>query len=231
MGISNIAMIFSGVLFQNQNGPAEEKSGNWFSKAHSPDMHALESIKSDMVFEDLLKHCDRIFSNLAFLSPRLASNQDVIEGGTSPLSSASLGLSPSPIPPIAGEERRLATQTSPPALPLRKPKTLSNSPSQPDPDRKPDGDRASINSDYASAMEYSDDQVFSESEFMAPPLSTLKELDKTLPDTPERADSVLVSFLETDGTGAALESLSSPGHVLDTSISPVVQPPTSDEAN
>lgn len=64
MNVSNLAMIFSGVLFQNQldQQPEPSPAVGWFSKPNPmADMLALEFLKSDLVIEDLLTHSAYIF--------------------------------------------------------------------------------------------------------------------------------------------------------------------------
>ena len=66
MSISNLAMVFSGVLFQNQSDqPVEPVKANWFpSKQQSaiPDMSSLDFLKVDLVMEDMLTHSSSLFT-------------------------------------------------------------------------------------------------------------------------------------------------------------------------
>jgi hypothetical protein len=91
MGISNLAMIFSAVLFHNQSDLPEEKA-NWFSKPQAPDLNSLDFMKADLVMEDLLKHYERVFTPPStFLSPKFNYSNDN-------LADANLSSRPSPSP-------------------------------------------------------------------------------------------------------------------------------------
>jgi hypothetical protein len=64
MSVSNLAMVFSGVLFQNQSDqPPEPVKANWFpTKPQAvPDLSSLDYLKVDLVMEDMLNNSSSLF--------------------------------------------------------------------------------------------------------------------------------------------------------------------------
>lgn len=77
MTIPNLAMIFSGVLFQNQTEllPDITTTNNWFKKDAVPDLNALEAFKNDIVMEDLITFANPIFASKSRVPSSSALNR------------------------------------------------------------------------------------------------------------------------------------------------------------
>jgi hypothetical protein len=85
MGVANLAMVFSGTLFQPSQD-AEPSSNSWFKpsleKQNSHDLNQMEFLKSDLVMEDLISNVEMVFGPHSPALPRK------IEATSTPIDSA-----------------------------------------------------------------------------------------------------------------------------------------------
>jgi hypothetical protein len=194
MGISNLAMVFSGTLFQPSQD-VEPTSNSWFKpsleKQPSHDLNQMEFLKSDLVMEDLITNVDYVF------------------GPHSP------GL------PRRADPEATTTEGAPP-LPARSPVLMYanafTSPSESSPS-KLDNDTIRIHSRLADPVTFDSSPAGSEEvnlETILPPIA-LSELNLALPGSPvprvtgmEGSDNDLQTKQESEDLESRVKSLPEP---------------------